>query len=179
MRFSKLVILATVSIFIFPLVVGLSSTAARAQTVRWRQIIGIIDPGNDVGVGTGQVTGAGQPWSTRQGTARVKLGTGDLHFRVRGLVLAGGGPAGDAPIGTNPAPMVRGTLVCDIDGSLDGTNSVLVDTDPVPMSAQGDASIDTNLGPLPAACDEPDIAFLIRIVMGPGPWIANGAVRIP
>ena len=47
------------------------------------------------------------------------------------------------------------------------------------LVAQGDASIDTNVGPLPAACDEPDIAFLIRIVMGPGPWIANGAVRIP
>jgi hypothetical protein len=30
---------------------------------------------------------------------------------------------------------------------------------------------------LPAACFEPDVAFLIRIAAGR--WIANGAVRTP
>jgi len=31
--------------------------------VEWRQIIGIIQPGNKVGSGTGQVAGGGQPWT--------------------------------------------------------------------------------------------------------------------
>jgi hypothetical protein len=45
------------------------------------------------------------------------------------------------------------------------------------MSAQGDAEVHGPIGPLPAACLEPDIAFLIRIPTGQ--WIANGAVRRP
>ncbi len=78
---------------------------------------------------------------------------------------------------------MKGTLVCDVNGSAGG-NSVLVDTPPVPLSAQGDAQFNGNVvGPLPAVCSsEPDIAFLIRIqVLGAfaGRWIAAGAVRIP
>jgi hypothetical protein len=48
---------------------------------------------------------------------------------------------------------------------------------------QGDAKFNGNVGPLPVACiNEPDIAFLIRIVTPAefgGLWIAVGAVRIP
>ena len=146
--------------------------------VRWEDVIGIIQAGNLVGTGTGRVTGGGQPWSTTGGSASVNLRNGDLHFRVQGLVLAGGNAIGTRDAITN----VKGTLVCDTDGSAGGGNSTLVESAAVPLSVQGDADFNGSLGPLPAAClNEPDIAFLILIAGGAadGRWIANGAVRRP
>ncbi len=141
--------------------------------VRWDEIVGLIQPANLVGSGTGQVAGGGQPWSTSRGAAIVNLATGRVHFRVEGLVLAGGNG-----VGTRAAiAEVKGTLVCDTDGSASGGNSVLVDTPLVALSAQGDAEFDGSVGALPGACFEPDIAFLVRI--GADRWIANGAVRWP
>jgi hypothetical protein len=70
---------------------------------------------------------------------------------------------------------VKGTLVCDTDGSASRGNSVLVDTPLVDLDDQGNARFDGLIGPLPSACTtEPDIAFLIRV--GAGRWIANGTV---
>jgi hypothetical protein len=152
----------------------ITPAAVRADdpNVRWDEIIGIIQAGNAVGTGSGQVLGGGQPWSATRGAATVNLATGDVAFRVEGLVLAGG-----SSIGTPAAiTTVKGTLVCDADGSGSG-NSTLVDTPLVPLSPQGDAEFHGSVGSLPAACLEPDIAFLIRI--GAGRWIANGAVRRP
>ncbi len=102
----------------------------------------------------------------------VNLASGDLHFAVRGLVLAGGNF-----IGTRAdVAQVRGTLVCDTTGSANG-NSALVDTDLVPLSVQGNARFRGNVGPLPDAClNSPNIAFLIRSPRGL--WIANGSVRV-
>jgi len=155
-----------------------SAVIAGDQHVRWEDVIGIIQAGNTVGSGAGQVTGGGQPWSTTGGSASVNLGDGNLHFRVQGLVLAGGNS-----IGTPDAiTQVKGTLVCDTNGSAGGGSSTLVDSVAVPLSAQGDADFNGSLGPLPAAClNEPDIAFLIRIAGGAndGRWIANEAVRRP
>ncbi len=172
MKRSKLVILISVLILTFQLGPSVS-TAESSGEVGWEQIIGIIQAGNVVGSGTGAVTGGGQPWSTTEGEAEVNLKNGDIAFEVRGLVLAGGNSIG-TPDGIT---MVKGTLVCDTNGSAGGGNSTLVDTPAVPLSAQGDAEFSGNVGPLPAACNEPDIAFLIRI--SAGRWIANGAVRIP
>jgi hypothetical protein len=45
--------------------------------------------------------------------------------------------------------MVKGTLVCDTTGTLNG-NSDLVDSTLVPLNATGDANFEGNLGPLPA-----------------------------
>jgi hypothetical protein len=151
--------------------------AARAAdpNVRWADIVGIIQAGNAVGSGTGQVLGGAQPWSTTKGSATVNLNTGDIRFRVEGLVLAGGNAIGTRGTITE----VRGTLVCDTDGSAGSGNSTLVDTTLVPLSAQGDAEFNGSVGPLPGAClAESDIAFLVRIG-GSGRWIANGAVRRP
>lgn len=167
----KLIAIATLG-----LVFSLSSFSftAQAQTVRWKQIIGIIEGGNLVGSGTGQVTGAPGPWSASEGFARVNLGNGNIFFLVRGLVLAGGNSIGT----TGPVTSVKGTLVCDTDGSATG-NSVLVDTDTVPLSPQGNARFRGSVGTLPDECvGEPDIAFLVR-VPGFEAWIANGAVRRP
>ena len=140
--------------------------------VRWRVIIGIIQPGSIVGKGTGAVTGGLAPWHTTRGRAEVNLATGELHFVVRGLVLAGTnfiGTRGDIS-------QVKGTLVCDTTGSATG-NSTLVNTELVPLSLQGDARFSGNVGPLPGAClNSPNIAFLIRTAGGF--WIASGEVRV-
>lgn len=151
-----------------------AAALAADPNIRWADIIGIIQAGNPVGSGTGRVTGGGQPWSTTRGEATVNLDNGDIHFRVEGLVLAGGNS-----IGTPDAiTQVKGTLVCDTNGSAGGGNSTLVDTPLVSLSAQGDAEFHGSVGPLPGAClSEADIAFVVRI--GAGRWIANGAVRRP
>jgi hypothetical protein len=162
-------------VLVLTLVAGLAPLAALADdpNVRWADIIGIVQPGNVVGSGTGQVTGGGQPWSATRGSATVNLHTGDVHFRVEGLVLAG-----SSSIGTpDGIAQVKGTLVCDTNGSAGGGNSTLVDTPLVTLSPQGDAEFTGNVAPLPAACLEPDIAFLVRI--GAGRWLAAGVVRTP
>jgi hypothetical protein len=138
--------------------------------VRWDNVVGVIQPGNKVGTGAGQVTGAGQPWFTEDGQATIDLHTGRLKFSVRGLVLMGGNG-----IGTRAGvTQVKGTLVCDVDGSTG--NSVLVDTDAVPLSLQGDAAFVGDVPLDPLCVSETDIAFLIRA--GNDTWLAAGAVRV-
>ena len=192
MRFSKLLMVGTVSFFTLPWLSGLSTGTAQAGAVKWERIVGIVQAGDVVGSGATQAgSGAGSalgaaPWVTTGGEAQVKLEAGKVKFDVEGLVLAVGssGIFAGLPIGTpGPVTQVKGTLVCDLDGSAGGGNSTLVDTPAVNLSAQGDAAFNGNVGPLPAAClNEPDIAFLIRIVEPSaflGRWIAFGAVRIP
>lgn len=192
MRFSKLLMVGTVSLFTLPWLIGLSTGTAQAGAVKWERIVGIVQTGDVVGSGATQAgSGAGSalgaaPWVTTGGEAQVKLEAGKVKFDVEGLVLAVGGSGTFAglPIGTpGPVTQVKGTLVCDLDGSAGGGNSTLVDTPAVNLSAQGDAEFNGNVGSLPAAClNEPDIAFLIRIVDPSaflGRWIAFGAVRIP
>ncbi len=154
---------------------------AQGQTVSWKQLGGIIPAGNVVGVGTGAVTGGFLPWTTSAGAAEVNLKTGSIHFFIRGLVFAGGGL--EITIGTpGVITAVRGTLVCDVDGSASAGNSVLVNTPAVPLSATGDARFSGHME-LPAVCSsESDIAFLVTAAaihgneITAGFWLANGAV---
>ena len=135
--------------------------------LEWREIVGIFAPGNVVGSGTGKVTGGG-PWHATRGSAEVNLSNGDLRFDVEGLVLAAGNFIGTP----GPVTQVKGTLVCDTTG----TNSTLVDTPLVTLSATGDARFHGNVGALPAACtSQPNVAFLIR---AGNAWIASGMVRV-
>ena len=149
----------------------LSGTAAAdgSSSVRWKTIVGIEDAGN-ANNAVGGITGGGQAWTTLGGNARVDLASGNVDFEVRGLVLAGGNNIG-TPDGIT---QVKGTVVC-ISGT--ATQPVVNTTDTllVPLSAQGDAEFDGNVGPLPAACTPTNVAFLVRIAAGR--WIANGAVR--
>jgi hypothetical protein len=132
-------------------------------SLRWREIIGIIQAGNVVG----GIPGGGQPWSTLGGHASVDLDSGRVAFRVDGLVLAGGNAIGTPDAITT----VKGTLVCDPGGA----DQAVVDTPLVPLSALGDAEFHGNVGPLPAVCSTAaNVAFLIRIPANR--WIANGAV---
>jgi hypothetical protein len=109
----------------------------------------------------------------------VNLATGEIQFVVKGLVLAGGNVIGTRADIT----AVKGTLVCDTNGSAGGGNSTLVQTAAIPLSLGGDANFSGSVGTLSAACSsEPDLAFLIRVaeengVPVTGPWIAFGAVR--
>lgn len=151
--------------------VGQNAMAGEGETLHWRSVIGIAQANNVVGTGTGVVTGGGAPWSALGGHVSVDLAQGEISLEVRGLVLAGGNS-----IGTPGAiAQVKGTLVCDADGSASGGNSVLVDTPLVELDDQGNARFNGQVGTLPGVCSsEPDIAFLIRV--GAGRWIANGAV---
>jgi hypothetical protein len=162
------------------LLVVVTASGGEDPVVRWRQIVGIIQPGNVVGSGTGAVHGGMLPWNPETtGVARVNLATGEIQFLVKGLVLAAGNSVGTRADIT----AVRGTLVCDTNGNASGGNSTVVQTPAVPLSSDGDAHFSGSVGALPAVCgSEPDLAFLIRVaeVAGNpvnGPWIASGLVR--
>ena len=151
--------------------IGQNASADPYDTLRWQSVIGVAQANNIVGTGAGAVTGGGQPWSALGGHATVDPDTGRIDFDVNGLVNAGGNS-----IGTPGAVVqVRGTLVCDTNGSASGgTTSVIVDTPLVDLSSEGDAHFHGSVGALPTVCaSEPDIAFLIR---AGSRWIANGTV---
>lgn len=151
--------------------VGSNASADSSNTARWESVIGIVQPNNVVGSGTGAVTGGGAPWSALDGHVNVRLDRGKVDFDVEGLVLAGGNSIGSP----GATVQVKGTLVCDTDGSASGGNSVLIDTPLIDLSEQGNAQFSGAVGHLPSVCStEPDIAFLIRV--GSGRWIANGTV---
>jgi hypothetical protein len=100
----------------------------------------------------------------------VDITDGRIEFDVRGLVFAGGNAIGT----TGPVDAVRGTLVCDTDGSASLGNSVLVDTPLVKLDDEGNARFNGDVT-MPAVCaTEPDLAFLVRV--GSGRWIGNGVV---
>jgi hypothetical protein len=151
-------------------VVGQNASANSEDFIRWQSVIGIIQGNNIVGTGTGAVTGAPGPWSTLGGHASVNLQNGKVDFNVRGLVLAAGNSVGTP----GPVTQVKGTLVCDTDGSASGS-SITVDTPLVDLDEEGDAHFDGFVPAVPAVCvSEPDIAFLVRT--GSGRWLANGTV---
>jgi hypothetical protein len=144
--------------------------AQQSDVARWQSVIGIIQGGNVVGSGTGAVTGAPGPWSARGGQVTVDLTHGKIAFNTHGLVFAAGNAIGN----TGTVAQVKGTLVCDTDGSASAGNSILVDTPLVELDEEGDAHFSGNVS-MPVVCaTEPDIAFLIRTASGR--WIGNGTV---
>jgi hypothetical protein len=104
--------------------------------VRWRQIIGnITAPGIDNPVAgvtdangniTNPIHSGTLPWTTKGGSARVNLSTGEGSFDVEGLVLNGGNATGT----TGPINSVVGTLVCDPGAP----NQAILDTQAVDLS---------------------------------------------
>jgi superfamily II DNA or RNA helicase len=148
--------------------VFLAAIAAPSQAqniVVWRSIEGIAQASNVVG----GITGGGQPWSTREGEALVELTSGSVDFEVRGLVLAGGNSIG-TPDAVN---QVKATLVCG-PGSASPT---VIDTQLVPLDAQGNAAFSGLFSSSTAGCSPTDVAFLIRTAGGA--WIGNGSIRVP
>lgn len=148
---------------------GQTASADSSDILRWQSVIGIAAPNNVVGTGAGAITGGPTPWSAQGGRAIVDLAKSRITFDVRGLVLAGGNS-----IGTPGAvAQVKGTLLCDTDGSAGDT--FFVDTPLVDLNDQGEAQFSGKVSALPDVCStEPDVAFLIRV--GAGKWIANAVV---
>jgi len=138
---------------------------AEGDSVRWKTIVGIAQPGN---VAAG-ISGGGQPWSTLNGEVHVDLRNSMIEFEVRGLVLGGGNAIGTI----DGITQVKGTLIC---GPASAT-PVVIDTPLVTLSPQGDAEFEGALTSSSAACSATDVAFLIRI--SANRWIAYGAVRVP
>ena len=161
-----------------------SEAQAENPLVKWERIEGVMVPGsvftqNNVVAGVNSV---GVSWSTTMGKAKVNLIDGKVQFWIKGLVLAAQNfPAGGLVIGV-PSPgvtAVKGTIVCNAAAPPPFGLVVLVDTDEVSLSRQGDARFEGTVN-LPFVCD--DMAFLIRVA-NPGfifdQWIAYGAVRSP
>jgi hypothetical protein len=148
------------------------SQAYDSGLVRWQKIIGIEQASNVVGNPPNTATGGGQPWSTLDGSAVVNLTDGTVDFDVRGLVLAGGNSLG-TPDGVTK---VVGTLVC---GLMPGETTTLIDTQPVPLSPQGNAEFYGTFNSSTGGCSATDVAFLVRNAAGTEPWIGNGSVRRP
>jgi hypothetical protein len=164
---------------------GVNAEPAAAQVVKWKTVLGITQTGDQVGVGSGAVFG-GAPWATLGGSVKVSLSNSKVTFDVKGLILTVGsvpslGVTG-VPIGTpGPVTEVKGTLVCDVDGTANNGNSIDIDTPETPLDAQGNAHFSGSfVSSLPALCSsENDDAFLIRIVdptVFANAWMAFGAV---
>jgi hypothetical protein len=143
---------------------AIASPSQAQDIIVWRTIIGIEQANNAVG----GITGGGQPWSTREGAVLVELTSGLVEFEVRGLVRAGGNSIG-TPGTVN---QVKGTLVC----GLSTASPTAIDTQLVPLDAQGNAQFSGSFSSSTAGC-KADVAFLIRTAGGA--WIGNGSVRIP
>jgi hypothetical protein len=174
-----------VSLFALSAWVGINSAAARE--LRWNTVIGVQQTQDQVGVGTGAVLG-GAPWETLGGAVLVDLTNGTVKFNVQGLILAVGSVSSlgvtGAPIGTTAGvTQVKGTLVCNLDGSGNNGNSIDIDTPATNLSARGNAQFSGSfVSSLPALCATQDNdAFLIRIVEPStfaNAWIAFAAVPI-
>ncbi len=164
--------------FGFTLSLLLTAASAFAQNntvVRWHQIVGLItapnvdNPVGIVGDADGNTlnpihSGTG-PWTTKSGSARINLVTGEGSFDVEGLVLNGGNSSGTP----GAVKSVIGTLVCNT-----GTpNQAVLDTAPVDLSPNGNAELSFKVN-VPAACASP--VFLIRVPAGR--WIATGAMPV-
>jgi hypothetical protein len=156
-----------------------------AQELHWKRVFGIQQTFDLVGSGTGQVEG-GAPWETIGGSVDISLKNDKVNFSVKGLILAVGSVPSlkmtGLPIGTTAGvSSVRGTLVCNVDGSANSGNSVLFDTSPIGLDLQGNAHFSGSFLNAPTSlCDTLDNdAFLIRIVEPTSfanLWIAFGAV---
>jgi len=142
-----------------------AGAVAQSDTiVRWRGMEGdITAPGVDNPVG--QIRSAPGPWTTRSGSARINLATGNGSFEVEGLVLNGGNASGT----TGPVTTVIGTLVCNA-GSPAGTVEAAIDTPATALSPEGDAELSFKIN-VPVVCNNP--LFLIRVPSN-GRWIATG-----
>jgi len=146
----------------------LSCAGAFAQNlnetvIRWKNIVGdITAPGTDNPVG--QIHAGAGPWTTRGGTARINMTTGEGSFDVEGLVLNGSNATGTP----GAVAAVMGTLVCNA-GSPNGSVETAVDTPTTALSSSGNAELSFKIS-VPATCNNP--AFLIRVPSGR--WIATG-----
>jgi hypothetical protein len=103
------------------------------------------------------------PWALVQGSTRLDA-NGRLSVKLRGLLITGATGANASLDGTTgPVKAVVASLTCD------GSTPTIESTAPVPLSAQGDATINQDVI-LPVICEAPIV--LVRANSSNGPWIA-------
>jgi hypothetical protein len=103
------------------------------------------------------------PWALAQGSTRLDA-NGRLSVKVSGLLITGATGANASLDGTTgPVKAVVASLTCD------GSTPTIESTAPVPLSAQGDATINQDVI-LPVICEAPIV--LVRANSSNGPWIA-------
>jgi hypothetical protein len=181
-RYAWMRVLAAVgaSAFLMSATTGPAAADGNANNVKWQTIIGIVQPGNIVGVpppvttpptpcSTACVNGAGLPWTALGGHAKVNLTNGHMEFQVNGLVLAAGNSIGTPGTVTQ----VKGALVCITVGT--PTTAIVTNTVSVPLSSTGDAQFSGTIV-VDGTCTPSNVVFLIRSG-NTGNWIANGSVR--
>src|SRR5258705_4330286 len=122
---------------------------AQSDTVvHFRGMEGVITaPGVDNPVS--QIHSAPGPWTTRGGSARVNLETGEGSFEVEGLVLNGGTGSGT----TGPVTSMIRTFVCNT-GSPAGSAEAGIDTPATHLSDDGNAELSFKIN-VPPACNHP------------------------
>jgi hypothetical protein len=114
------------------------------------------------------VSSGGVPWVVSAGSDTRLTGDGRLRADIRGLLITGTGGALDGT--TGPVTQVAAALTCTNAASGDTGAPSIVNTDPVPLSAAGDARIDQRIA-VPVPCIAPIV--LIRANSAAGPWIAG------
>ena len=175
MKSAKMITLLAVSV----LLVAMNAVADHDNNnnnnnIRWRDIIGNAKEASLVGVGDQGFTGApfgvqgilgGAPWSTlgRWGEGESGHGSGAVQRQGaraggRQLQLSVGLAIPGLQIGTTGGiTSVKGTIVCNVNGTGDGSGkSTVVDTPPTTLNATGDAFFVGNVGPLPDVCTSDD-----------------------
>jgi hypothetical protein len=175
---SKLIICATMSIFVWTWLVGLFAPSVMADDtlVRFEGGIGVIPVSSGVGqdptattVNRNIVRGvqpAGQIWVIRKLEATVTT-NGEIKVEGEGLVLGGGNNAGRAT-----GQRVFATLICEATSPFTERNS---DPTGVPLDPSGDFEIDDVLTPVPPIpCASP--MLLIRNASGLN-WFAAGILK--
>ena len=174
MRFSKLIMFATMSIFVWTCLAGPLSPSVMADDtlVRFEGGIGVIPVSNvvvnadsTITVNRNIVRGVnppGQIWVIDQLDAKVKT-NGDIEVEGKGLILGGGNNVGRAT-----GQFVFATLICGASAPFTLHNTNLAG---VPLDPNGDFRIDDVLSSIPLDCASP--VLLIRNASG-GNWFAAG-----
>ncbi|HET8923132.1 MAG TPA: hypothetical protein VFN26_09090 [Candidatus Acidoferrum sp.] len=137
------------------LLAGVFVFSALAEEFLFRSKIIGSNPNTVIG---GVPSGVG-PWTVHRGSAAL-TGDGRLRVEIAGLIIVDLGTPG-------PVKNVSASLVCGGTGG-----SVVATTDPVPLSPDGNAEIESRVN-MPGVCFGPVV--LVRAVFNgnAGPWIAG------
>jgi len=141
-----------------------SRETSRENVLEFDVMAGVVEPFTGSAHPIRGVSGGGLPWEIDSAAGELRS-HGRLEISVEGLVLARRAPVPANLQGTNPVPQFRASVSCLTPESPDP--GVLLTSDPVPASADGDARIETELE-LP----EPCIAPIVFVTSPAGAWFA-------
>jgi hypothetical protein len=168
MRPAKLLMFATMSIFVWIWLVGLFAPSVIADNTlaRFEGGIGVIPVRAGPAANTVRgINPGGQPWVIRGLSADITM-DGQIEAVGEGVLLGGGDN-----IGTNGGQSVGATLFCANDGNVQHKSGA------VPLEPNGDFRIDSILSPAPPnPCENP--VLLIRGGAGDGNWFAAGIPKL-